>query len=165
MSLYCGLLIVWNIDRQAGRCVQRHCWPYVFIRCVGGCSPYLTQQLLEYLLLHQDWGECSEGWAGAWGLRRGGGGGGCEFLLTEFFFFAKTSSWGLKTPKFFFFPYTKYFFLKNVPGVLKRMHNFYFFFGGGGGILGCLGRPTPHPGVARGRKTIHFFLWPWHVTG
>ena len=20
----------------------------------------------EYLLLHQDWGECSEGWAGAW---------------------------------------------------------------------------------------------------
>ena len=28
---------------------------------------YLTQQLLEYLLLHQGWGECSEGWAGAWG--------------------------------------------------------------------------------------------------
>ena len=53
------VIVLWitysvNIDRQAGRCVQRHCWFYVFIRCVGGCSPYLTQQLLEYLLLHQD---------------------------------------------------------------------------------------------------------------
>ena len=60
-----------------------------------------------------------------------------------------------------FFSPTKFCFFKNVPGVLKRMHNFFFR----GGILGCLGRPTPPPGVARGRKMIHFFLWPWHVTG
>ena len=35
----------------------------------------------DYLLLHEDWGECSEDWAGAcrWG------GGEVEFL-TEFFF-------------------------------------------------------------------------------
>ena len=42
----------------------------------------------------------------------------------------------------------KIFSLRNVPGVLKRKKK----------ILGCLGRPTPPPGVARGRKTIHFFL-------
>ena len=34
-----------------------------------------------------------------------------------------------------------------------------------GGFWGVWGAPRPHPGVARGRKTIHFFLWPWHVTG
>ena len=35
----------------------------------------------EYLLLHQDWGECSEGWAGAWRwvVWRGGG----KFVVTE----------------------------------------------------------------------------------
>ena len=76
----------------------------------------------DYLLLHEDWGECSEDWAGAcrWG------GGEVEFL-TE----------------------TK-FPLRNVPV---------------GGFWGVWGAPRPHPGVARGRKTIHFFLWPWHVTG
>ena len=74
-------------------------------------------------------------------------GGGWKFLVTEFFFLRKNIS---------------NFFFKNVPGVLKRMQNNFFFRRGG--ILGCLGRPT-HPGVARGRKTIHLFLWPWHVTG
>ena len=67
------VIVLWithsvNIDRQAGRCVQRHCWHCVFIRCVGGCSPYLTQQMLDYLSLHKDWGECSEGWAGGVGV-------------------------------------------------------------------------------------------------
>ena len=47
---------------------------------------------------------------------------------------------------------TKLFFSKMFLG---------FFFRGGG----VWGAPRPHPGVARGRKTIHFFLWPWHVTG
>ena len=34
----------------------------------------------EYLLLHQDWDECSEGWAGAWGWK---------FLETEIYFVSK----------------------------------------------------------------------------
>ena len=34
------------------------------------------------------------------------------------------------------------------------------FFFRGGGFWGVWGAPRPHPGVARGRKTIHFFLWP-----
>ena len=55
----------------------------------------------------------------------------------------------------FFFP-TKFFFSKNVPGVLKRMQTIIFF--GGGGFWGVWGAPHPHPGVARGRKTINFFL-------
>ena len=33
-----------------------------------------------------------------------------------------------------------------------------FFSEGGGGFWGVWGAPRPHPGVARGRKTIHFFL-------
>ena len=46
----------------------------------------------DYLLLHEDWGECSEDWAGAcmWG------GGGVKFL-TEKKISAKKCSWGLKT--------------------------------------------------------------------
>ena len=50
----------------------------------------------DYLLLHEDWGECSEDWAGA--CRWGGGGGKVEFL-TEKKKFAKKCSWGLKTQK------------------------------------------------------------------
>ena len=49
---------------------------------------------MDYLLLHEDWGECSEDWAGAW--RWGAGGGGVEFL-TGNVFFAKKCWWGLKT--------------------------------------------------------------------
>ena len=36
--------------------------------------------------------------------------------------------------------------------------------GGGGYFGGVWGAPRPQPGVARGRKTIHFFLWLWPVT-
>ena len=71
---------------------------------------------------------------------------------------------------------------KKVPGVLKRQKSFFsllnlkkkksswgsethanknlFFGGGGGGFWGVWGTPRSHPGVARSRKTIHFFLWP-----
>ena len=87
----------------------------------------------DYLLLHKDWGECSEDWAGASGW---GGGLWWKFLLTE-----------------------KVFPLRNVPGVF-----FKNVFLGGGGVWGVWGASRPHPGVARGRKTIHFFLWPWRVT-
>ena len=51
----------------------------------------------------------------------------------------------------FFFP-TKFFFQKCSWG--SETHaNKNLFFGGGGGFWGVLGA------VARGRKTIHFFLW------
>ena len=53
----------------------------------------------DYLLLHEDWGECSEDWAGAcrWG-------GEVEFL-TEKKNSTTKCSWGPKTPKKkFFFP-------------------------------------------------------------
>ena len=50
----------------------------------------------DYLLLHEDWGECSEDWAGRAG---GGGGGGKVEFLTEKKISAKKCSWGLKTPK------------------------------------------------------------------
>ena len=45
---------------------------------------------------------------------------------------------------------------KNVPGVLKRVQTKIYF--SGGGVWGVWGAPRPHPGVARGQKTIHFFL-------
>ena len=69
----------------------------------------------------------------------GGGGPGCHFL----------------TEKMFFFP-TKFFFQKCSWGSETHANKNLFF--GGGGILGFWGAPRPHPGVARGRKTIHFFL-------
>ena len=74
------------------------------------------------------------------GRERAGGGGEVEFLTEKMFF-----------------P-TKIFFFKNVPGVLKRVQTKIYFSGGGGGFWGVWGAPRPHPGVARGRKTIHFFL-------
>ena len=61
--------------------------------------------------------------------------GGLKFLVTE-----KKSFFSLLI-----------FFFKNVPGVLKRIR-----VGGFWGVWGA--PPRPHPGVARGRKTIHFFL-------
>ena len=45
----------------------------------------------DYLLLHEDWGECSEDWGGM----QVGGGGEVEFL-TEKKISAKKCSWGLK---------------------------------------------------------------------
>ena len=50
-----------NIDRQPGSCVQRHCLHCVFIRGVGGI-PHCT--VIVGLLLHEDWGACSEGGGG-----------------------------------------------------------------------------------------------------
>ena len=64
--------------------------------------------------------------------RAGGGGGGGEVGICFFLGGGE---------KFKFFFHTK-------------------FFRGGGGFWGVWGAPRPHPGVARGRKTIHFFLWP-----
>ena len=58
----------------------------------------------------------------------------------------------------FFFPLLNFFFFKNVPGVLKRMQKKIIFRRGGGGFWGVWGAPHRHPGVARGQKTIHFFL-------
>ena len=54
----------------------------------------------DYLLLHEDWGECSEDWAGAWrwGCGGGGGGGGVA-LFNRKKNSAKKCSWGLKTQK------------------------------------------------------------------
>ena len=99
----------------------------------------------DYLLLQEDWGECSEDWAGAcrWG-------GEVEFLTGKKIS-AKKCSWGLKTQK------KKLFW-----GGEKFLSFFPLFFGGGGGFWGVWGAPRPHPGIARGRKTIHFFLWPLH---
>ena len=76
------------------------------------------------------------------GRAGGGGGGGKVEFLTE-----------------------KKKLLRNVPGVLKRKKKkkklgggAKKIFGGGGGFWGVWGAPRPHPGVARGWKTIHFFL-------
>ena len=69
------------------------------------------------------------------GRGRACGGGGEVKFLTEIIIF---------------FP-TKFFFSKMFLGL---------FFGGGGDFGGVWGAQRPHPGVARGRKTIHFFLWP-----
>ena len=78
------VIVLWitysvNIDRQA---VQRHCWLYVFIRCVGGCSPYLILKRKKKIYI--------------WG---GGGGGGEKFLsffsLLNIFF--QKCSWGSET--------------------------------------------------------------------
>ena len=87
--------------------------------------------------MHEDWGECSEDWGGG-GQVGGGGGRGRWNFLTEIFFKMFFFGGGGRV----FFPYSHFFF-KNVPGVLKRMQTKIY-----------------HPGVARGRKTIHFFLWP-----
>ena len=56
------------------------------------------------------------------------------------------------------------FFLKNVPGVLKRMQTKNYFSGGGGGFWGVWGAPRPHPGVARvGKRYTSSYdhdMWP-----
>ena len=125
------------------------------------------------------WGECSEDWAGAC---RWGGGGEVEFL-TEKKISAKKCSWGLNDAQKiknrffffeggggrkiseFFFPTKIFFFQKCSWGIWNACKQKFIFRGGGGGFWGVWGAPRPHPGVARGRKTIHFFLWPWYVTG
>ena len=96
----------------------------------------------DYLLLHEDWGECSDDWAGAWRWGCGGGGGG--------------EGGGL---------------VRNVPVVLKRKKKKIqkCFWGSethankiifrGGGDFGVFGAPHAPTRGSRGvGKTIHFFL-------
>ena len=103
----------------------------------------------DYLLLHENWGECSEDWAGA--CRWGGGGGG---IFNWKIFFAKKCSWGLKTQKkikkfgggaknLFFFP-TKIFFSKMFLGFWNACKQKIIFRGGGGdfGVFGAPHAPT-----------------------
>ena len=136
-----GLLIVWAlIDRLDD--VYRDIADIVYLLDVLVVIVYISQcNCWDYLLLHEDWGECSEGWAGACGW--GGGGGGSFFQecmtsekisLLNFFF--QKCSWGSETHKYKW----------------------------GGGILGCLGHPTPPPG---GRAVGKWYtssydhdLWP-----
>ena len=95
----------------------------------------------DYLLLHEDWGECSEDWVGAC---RWGGWGEVEFL-TEIFFSAKKCSWGLKTQK----KKNNNIFLGGG-GVLKRMQTKIYFSGGGGGDFGVFGAPHAPTRGSRG---------------
>ena len=143
-----GLLtsIVWTL---IGRLYDVYITDIVYLLDVLVVIVYMSYcNCWDYLLLHEDWGECSEDWAGAcrWG------GGGVEYL-TETFFSLRNVPGVLKRKKkqkkiLFFFPLLNFFF-KNVPGVLKRMQT---GGGGGGGILGCLGRPTPPPGGRAGSE-------------
>ena len=98
-----GLLtsIVWTLT---GRLYDVYITDIVYLLDVLVVIVYMSYcNCWDYLLLHEDWGECSEDWAGA--CRWGGGDG----ILNWKYFFAKKCSCGLKTQK------------KNV------------FFGGGGG--------------------------------
>ena len=127
MSLYCGLPIVWTlIDR-----LHRDIAGFMYLLDVLVVVVHISHRnCWEHLLLHQDWGECSEGWAGAWGVGVGGGAGGWKFLVAEIIpkKFQKCS-WGSET------------------------HAIYFYFlEGGGGILGCLGCPTPPTGGRAGSE-------------
>ena len=94
--------------------------------------------------------------------RAGVGGGGKVEFLTEKKYFAKKCSWGLKTQKKKKigggggFSLLNFFFQKCSWGSETHANQNLFF--GGGGFWGVWGAPRPHPGVARGRKTIHFFL-------
>ena len=97
-----------NIGRQAGWYIT----DIVYLLDVLVVIVYMSFcNCWDYLLLHEDWGECSEDWAGAC---RWGGGGKVEFL-TEKKNFAKKCSWGLKTQKK----------KKNLGGGAK---NFWVFF-------------------------------------
>ena len=91
----------------------------------------------DYLLLHEDWGECSEDRAGAgWNI------------LTEKKFSLRNVPGVLKRKKKKKkFSLLKFFFQKCSWGSETHAKKKLFFGGGGGGVWG-----------ARGRKTIHFFL-------
>ena len=68
-----------NIGRQAGWYIT----DIVYLLDVLVVIVYMSFcNCWDYLLLHEDWGECSEDWAG----RAGGGGGGKVEFLTENFF-------------------------------------------------------------------------------
>ena len=99
-----GLLtsIVWTL----GRLYDVYITDIVYLLDVLVVIVYMSYcNCWDYLLLHEDWGECSEDWAGAcrWG------GGEVEYW-TEIFFS-----------------------LRNVPGVIKRQKKQKKNWGGGGG--------------------------------
>ena len=150
-----GLLtsIVWTL---IGRLYDVYITDIVYLLDVLVVIVYMSYcNCWDYLLLHEDWGECSEDWAGAcrWG------GGEVEYLTEKIVSLRNVPGVFLE----FFFP-TKFFFSKMFLGFWNACKQ-KFIFRGGGGFWGVWGAPRPHPGVARGQKTIHFFLWPWHVTG
>ena len=98
----------------------------------------------DYLLLHEDWGECSEDS----GRGRAGGGGGGD-------------GGGIFNWKKVVFP-TKFFFSKMFLGFWNACN----FFGGGGGNFGVFGAPHAPTRGSRGiGKRYTSSLWPWHVTG
>ena len=120
-----GLLtsIVWTLT---GRMYDVYITDIVYLLDVLVVIVYMSYcNCWDYLLLHEDWGECSEDWAGA--CRWGGGEDGIF-------------NWN-------------FFSLRNVPGVLKRKKYFFpnkFFGGGGGGNFGVFGAPHAPTGGSRG---------------
>ena len=118
-----GLLtsIVWTLT---GRLYDVYITDIVYLLDVLVVIVYMSYcNCWDYLLLHEDWGECSEDWAGA--CRWGGGRLNIEL-------------------KFFCEKFLSFFSLLNI--------FFQIYFSGGGGILGCLGRPTPPPGGRAGSE-------------
>ena len=89
---------------------------------------------------------------------QGGGGGGRWNIELKFFFSLRNVPGVLKRQKKRFFSLLIFFFQKCSWGSETHANKNLFFGGGGGGFWGVWGAPRPHPGVARGRKTIHFFL-------
>ena len=136
-----GLLtsIVWTLT---GRLYDVYITDIVYLLDVLVVIVYMSFcNCWDYLLLHEDWGECSEDWAGACRWRGGGG------IFNWNFFFAKKCSWGLKTPKkrkiSVFFP-TKFFFSKMFLGFWNACKQKFIFRGGGGdfGVFGAPHAPT-----------------------
>ena len=91
----------------------------------------------DYLLLHEDWGECSEDWAGVcmWG-------GEVKFL-TEKKNSAKKCSWGLKGGEFF--SLLNFFFQKCSWGSETHAKK-----NSGGGDFGVFRAPHAPTGGSRG---------------
>ena len=144
-----GLLtsIVWTL---IGRLYDVYITDIVYLLDVLVVIVYMSYcNCWDYLWLHEDWGECSEDWAGA--CRWGGGGGGRGGGI---FNWKKKCSWGLKTPKKKIGgggeKFLSFFFLLKFSWGSETHANKNLFFGGG--ILGCLGRPTPPPGGRAGSE-------------
>ena len=119
------VIVLWitysvNIDRQAGPCTCIQTLLTVSIyRCVGGCSPYLPQELLGVLIiapglsvLRAGRGAGVGGWVGV-GV---GGDGVVEVFFSLLNFFFQKCSWASET-------------------------HAQFFFRGGGGFWGVWGAP------------------------
>ena len=81
------LLVVWTLT---GRLYDVYITDIVYLLDVLVVIVYMSYcNCWDYLLLHEDWGECSEDWAG-----RAGGGGGGGGILNWKIYFAKKCSWG-----------------------------------------------------------------------